>query len=83
MGFSGSGFLWARKNGIVPLFGCCNLEFIGRVDYGKSGHANNRCFGEMWCLMSEEGMWFQRRYRRDTVLCAENGFEKWDGFEDD
>ena len=32
MGFSGS-----RKNGIVPLFGCCNLEFTGCVDYGKSG----------------------------------------------
>ena len=33
--------------------------------------------------MSEEGMWFQRRDGRDTVLCAENGSEKWEGFEDD
>ena len=31
----------------------------------------------------EDGRWFQERYRRNTVLCTKNGFENWDGFEDD
>ena len=31
----------------------------------------------------EDGRWFQGRYRRNIVLCTKNGFENWDGFEDD
>ena len=34
-------------------------------------------------VASEDGRWFQGRYRRNTVLCTKNGFENWDGFEDD
>ena len=58
VGFRVSSYCWARMDGIVLLFGCCNLEFNGRVvnvDYWKSGHINNRCFGEMWLLKMEGG----------------------------
>ena len=34
-------------------------------------------------VASEDGRWFQGRYRRNTVLCTKNGFKNWDGFEDD
>ena len=86
MGFRVSSYCWARKNGIVLLFGCCNLEFNGgvvNVDYWKSGHINNRWFRDMWFLKMEGGF---ELYKRDTVQCKKKkkkGSNNWDGFEDD
>ena len=87
MGFRVSSYCWARKNGIVLLFGCCNLEFNGgvvNVDYWKSGHINNRWFRDMWFLKMEGGF---ELYKRDTAQCKKKkkkkGSNNWDGFEDD
>ena len=84
MGFRGLSYYWARKNDVVLLFSCCNLEFNGRVvnvDYWKSGHINNRCFGEVWLLKMEGG--FKEDIDKTLYYVQNNGSENQDGFEDD
>ena len=64
-GLLGFKYWRASRNVIVSLFGGCNIKFNGCMCVEKCGFSR-------WKVVSI-------RYRRYTVLCIKNGYEKWDG----